>query len=511
VAVLHTSDGTCAAAEAAFTLLNALCLTLKTPPPPHTHTIVVPLLPNHIGGHTHTHTHTIVVPLFPNHIGGRTVVTASEGLVVTSSNTSVISIASDGRTAFAVADGSATITASLAAGCGNASVAETTFDVSVVLDLPVAMDLRLDTNRLAGERTVQPRNLPIHASCHNHWTGFGLFRFVWPGTKKVRTGGRALSPVTHVRLYCPSCGLIFGTPYPRRSDLLAGTPDAASALGLTASSPMSVVLHYPNGVAVDFTGDPRVQIDAVAANQLVSVNTTSSGGTELLADASAAGGDGGSAVVSVRLSHLPASVVAGLVGNNATVTVVTITSSRLYALPYPEYPGSNGADASILNTIAFATDSSSNNNTVFQQTLLQASLVLSDGTTVNTTGSSPHVQYRVVNVVSGDSQAFTLSAVSEGRAVLSASSEAVFDIDALVGTHSVTPTRITSTSDPVYVTHLAFGAGAYDTLSGVRGVGHADVDVSAVFTDGTEYVSLFTRQGGNDSSSLAPVLPGMHT
>lgn len=291
---------------------------------------------------------------------------------------------------------------------------------------------------------------------------------------------------------------------------VVGTADAASALGLPTTSSLTVIVRYPNGVTVDFTGDPRVTIDAVAANNLITLNASASPSTELVADASGAGGTGGVAVVSVRLSHLPSGVVASLPGNNVSVTVVTITSSQVYVSPWPEYPGSDGADALTLNRIALVRDDTGNGD-IFQQAVLRTTLTLSDGSAVNASGVSPHVQYRIASVVSGDPQAFVLSSVEQGRTILSVTSEAVADIDVLVGTHLVAPVRVTSSLDPVYVTRLAIVAGAYDTLRGARGIGHADMDVSAEFTDGTEYESLFTSQGANGSLSRAPMLPGVFT
>lgn len=91
--------------------------------------------------------------------------TMSEGLVVTTSNESVVVVANDSRTARAVTTGSATLTASLTDGCGNATVAPTTVDVSVVLELPVSIDLRLEYDRLAGEDVLSIRTMNNYPGC----------------------------------------------------------------------------------------------------------------------------------------------------------------------------------------------------------------------------------------------------------------------------------------------------------------------------------------------------------
>ena len=91
--------------------------------------------------------------------------TMSEGLVVTSSNESVVVVANDSRTARAVTTGSATLTASLTDGCGNSTVAPTTVDVSVVLELPVSIDLRLEYDRLAGEDVLSIRTMNNYHGC----------------------------------------------------------------------------------------------------------------------------------------------------------------------------------------------------------------------------------------------------------------------------------------------------------------------------------------------------------
>jgi len=256
---------------------------------------------------------------------------------------------------------------------------------------------------------------------------------------------------------------------------LAATAETASALGLPTSTSVSITLIYPSGTRVAYTGDSRVQL---VDSSLVSLQNSSTNGFELRANTA---GRSGVATVTVTLTDMPTAVIASLPGNNITVTVVTITSSRIFATPFPEFSGSQSQSATILNRYAASAGSPS----TFQQAVLQVSLGLSDSTQVNVTSA---VQYRA-SVVSGNSIAFSLSASSGGRSVVTVTAAAEADIEATVGTFRSTSIRITATIDPVFATSLTF-IGRLTTLRGIQNVGGASADVAAVFSDGTQVSSL---------------------
>jgi hypothetical protein len=350
--------------------------------------------------------------------GTRTILSASDGLVVTSTDPSVIAVAADGRSATAISSGNVTLSAAIeTGGCQNTALSAN-LAAQVSLDDPSAIEITLVTHRLAG------------------------------------------------------------------------STDSASALALPTTSAMSVVLVYPSGTRVDVTDSPHVR---VLPSPEISLHNRTGGGIELRAVAS------GVAVVTVVLTNMPALLVAALPGNNISMSVVTVTSSRIFPLPFPEFPRSANQDASVLN--AYANVTSSGGTAVFQQAVLQISLGLSDGSSVNVSGLSPAVQFRAV-VISGDSLAFSLGAVANGRVVVTVGSAADADVEATVGTLRVTPVRISSVLAPVFVSQLVFQP-AISTLRGVHTVGTTDIGLSGVFSDGTILESLVLAG--------TPVLPGLVT
>jgi len=246
----------------------------------------------------------------------------------------------------------------------------------------------------------------------------------------------------------------------------ASNPLAAEPL-VPVSSAISVKLVFDN-TQIDYTTDPRTIYDDSASGGLFSVQYLK-GVPTVVPNTK---GHVGTGYLIVRFNSTS-------LFYNASIQVIALKSVNAYGNPWPWYNGASSTHVTTLSPIA--------KTGVYEELRMQLVLVATNGATFNVTLSS----LTEFHIASGQNLVDLAGGILSVRADAVSVAAHVTIIGSYDNADSA-PLSILISLTPVYVKSflpIVFP----QTLHGIKDVAFAYANVGVVFTDGTQYVSLFSQ------------------
>jgi hypothetical protein len=260
--------------------------------------------------------------------------------------------------------------------------------------------------------------------------------------------------------------------------------EAARNAGYDVESVLAVTLEYPGSSEVDATADTRTSYRIVVGSTLAQLNLSDSGRPRLVA----LNASGGVVQVEVTFSHENVSA-------RVNVTVVRALDLEVQASPFPSYSNSDRVQVTTLAPLG------GSNPVLYQECVVRATLVLSDGTRTDVSnqagGKLTLVSPTSLMQVSVVSQ--QLQVVVNGSAADALSSAQNVTLSAsFLDRNSVSGLQLLVSKAAVAVSGLqafALRGASSNTLLGAANATTDRLRVGAVLADGRELPELVSSSG----------------